>query len=135
MSIVGIGVDAIEIERVRAALDRTPRLLIRLFTERERAACTTGDGSLRVPGLAVRFAAKEAVAKALGTGVRGFAFRDIEVRNDPLGRPEVALHGAAAALASRLDVHRIHVSLSTSGTLAVATAVLESDTIDRTEGS
>lgn len=128
MSVIGVGVDAIEVDRVRAAVQRTPRLLERLWTTDERAACVTRCGDWRYGGLAARFAAKEAVAKAFGTGVRGFSFRDVEVRNDHLGRPEVLLHGGAAALAAELGVAVVHLSLSTSHQLAVANAVLESPT-------
>lgn len=126
MAVIGVGVDAIEIHRVRAALERTPTLLARLFTERERASCITTCGDLRYGGLAARFAAKEAVAKALGTGVKGFGFRDIEVLHDAAGRPVVELRGGAAEAASRTNVTTVHVSLSHSTDLAVANAVAES---------
>ncbi|MBA2317682.1 MAG: holo-ACP synthase [Euzebyales bacterium] len=125
MSVVGVGVDAIEIARVRAALTRTPSLAGRLFTTTERATCTSRCGDVKVGGLAARFAAKEAVAKALGTGVRGFAWRDIEVVNDQLGRPSVRLHGGAASAAASLGVTHVHLSLSTSTEIAVANVVLE----------
>ncbi|MGH8909702.1 MAG: holo-ACP synthase [Egibacteraceae bacterium] len=126
MAVVGIGVDAVEIERMAAALARTPALLERLFTDRERADCRLRDGGWRVGGLAARFAAKEAVAKALGSGVRGFSFCDIEVCRQVGGRPVVVLHRGAADHAARLGVSRIHVSLSTSLRLAVANVLLES---------
>ena len=126
MAVVGVGVDAIEISRVRAALTRTPTLLGRLFTEREQASCVTRCGDLRYGGLAARFAAKEAVAKALGTGISGFNFRDIEVLSDEGGRPTIALHGGAAAAANDAGVARVHVSLSHSTGTAVAQAVAES---------
>ncbi|MEX0658461.1 MAG: holo-ACP synthase [Egibacteraceae bacterium] len=122
---IGVGVDALEIARMRAALARTPTLAARLFTESERATCTSRCGDLKVGGLAARFAAKEAVAKALGTGVRGFSFRDIEVCPDRLGKPEVVLHQGAAARAERIGVDRVHLSLTTSGDLALAHAVAE----------
>ena len=125
MAIVGVGVDAVEISRVATALQRTPTLLDRLFTERERATCITRCGDLRFGGLAARFAAKEAVAKALGTGIRGFGFRDIEVLGDELGKPTVTLHGGAATIAAAAGVTAIHLSLSTSTDLAVANAVAE----------
>jgi holo-[acyl-carrier protein] synthase len=125
MSVVGIGIDALEIERMEAALARTPRLLERLFTEQELADCRRGDGGLRIGGLAARFAAKEAVAKALGTGVRGFTFRDIEVRRETGGRPVAVLHRGAAERAADIGADRVHVSLSTSLQLAIANAVLE----------
>ncbi len=120
---LGVGVDAIEIERMATALTRTPRLLARLFTEGERAACLSRCGDLKVGGLAARFAAKEAVAKALGTGLRGFCFREVEVGNDELGKPVVTLHGAAAGVAAGLGVGAVHLSLSTSHELALAYAV------------
>jgi holo-[acyl-carrier protein] synthase len=127
VTVVGVGVDAVDIARVRTALQRTPTLLQRLFTEREQGSCVTRCGDLRYPGLAARFAAKEAVAKALGTGIRGFAFRDIEVLTDEHGKPTVTLHGGARDAAQAAGVARVHVSLSTSAELAVANAVAESD--------
>jgi holo-[acyl-carrier protein] synthase len=125
LSVLGIGVDAVEIARMRAALARTPTLSQRLFTDGERASCRSSRGRVRVEGLAARFAAKEAVAKAFGTGIRGFAFRDVEVVGDDLGRPSVVLHGGAAELAADLGVTRVHLSLTTSVELAIANVVLE----------
>ncbi|MGH8930133.1 MAG: holo-ACP synthase [Egibacteraceae bacterium] len=125
MGILGIGVDAVEIERMEVALARTPRLMERLFTARELADCRLSDGRMRVPGLAARFAAKEAVAKALGSGVRGFGFRDIEVTRQSSGRPVAFLHRDAAEYTARLGIDRVHVSLSTSRNVAVANAVAE----------
>jgi holo-[acyl-carrier protein] synthase len=125
VAVMGVGVDAVEIARVRTACERTPGLLGRLFTERERATCTSRCGDLRYGGLAGRFAAKEAVAKAFGTGVRGFGWRDVEVLSDDLGRPGVRLHGAAAELGARLGVVTVHLSLTTSAELAIANVVLE----------
>ncbi len=126
MSVVGVGVDAIEIARLRAALQRTPSLLGRLYTEGEQVTCASRSGELNVAGLAARFCAKEAVAKAFGTGVRGFAFRDIEVGNDDLGKPVVVLHGPAAIVARRLGIAAVHLSLSTTREVAIAQAVAES---------
>ena len=127
MAVVGVGVDAIEIQRVRNALTRTPTLLTRLFTEREQASCVTRCGDLRYGGLAARFAAKEAVAKALGTGIRGFGFRDIEVLADEDGRPTIELRAGALAAARDVGVTRVHISLSHSTGVAVANAVAEAD--------
>jgi holo-[acyl-carrier protein] synthase len=121
----GVGIDAVEIDRVRTACERTPGLLGRLFTERERATCTSRCGDLRYGGLAGRFAAKEAVAKAFGTGIRGFGWRDVEVLSDELGRPSIRLHGAAADRAAALGVDAVHLSLTTSVDLAIANVVLE----------
>ena len=127
MAVVGVGVDAIEIQRVREALTRTPTLLTRLFTERERASCVTRCGDLRYGGLAARFAAKEAVAKALGTGIRGFGFRDIEVLASEDGRPSIELRAGALTAARDIGVTRVHISLSHSTGVAVANAVAEAD--------
>lgn len=121
VAVVGVGVDVLDVARMERALARTPALLTRVFTAGEVRACRG-----RPDRLAARFAAKEAVAKALGTGIRGFAFRDVEVVADPLGRPEVVLHGPAAAVAAARGVARVHLSLSTSAALAVANAVAES---------
>ncbi|HUG85854.1 MAG TPA: holo-ACP synthase [Euzebya sp.] len=118
--IIGIGIDVIEIQRVASALQRTPSMHDRLFTPGEQAYC---DG--RVGSLASRFAAKEAVSKALGSGIRGFTFLDIEVCADELRRPTVALHGRAATVAEGLGVAVVHLSLSTSDTMAAAYAVAE----------
>lgn len=121
--IVGVGVDAIEIARVEAAVRRTPALLARVWTVKERARCTSRCGDLRVGGLAGRFAAKEAVAKALGSGVVGFGFVDVEIVNDLTGRPSVRLHRGAADRAAALGVADVALSLSTTADLALAYAV------------
>lgn len=123
MSVVGVGVDMIELARVERALSRTPALAARLYTERERAICTAECGRWQIGGLAARFAAKEAVAKAFGTGIRGFGFADVEVLPDTLGKPEAALHGRAAELAQRLGIATLHLSLSMTDELAVANVV------------
>jgi holo-[acyl-carrier protein] synthase len=126
VAVVGVGVDAIEIDRVERALTRTPALVDRLFTDAEQAHCALRAGRRRVACFAGRFAAKEAVAKALGTGVVGFGFRDIEILSDGDGAPRVVLAAAATEVASRVGVVRLHVSLSQTSTVAVATAVAES---------
>lgn len=126
MSVVGIGVDAVEIDRMRQALERTPQLADRVFTATELQQCRSRGDRLRPARLAGRFAAKEAVAKAFGTGVVGFSFRDIEVINDTGGAPLVVLADAAQAVADRCGITRVHISLSLTGTIAFATAVAES---------
>ncbi len=118
--IVGVGIDLVEIDRVAAALDRTPSMLGRLWTPAEQEHCAG-----RVPSLAARFAAKEAVAKALGTGIRGFTFLDVEVVVDGLGRPSVVLHDRAAEVAAGRGVTVVHLSLTTAITTAGAYAVAE----------
>ncbi len=111
-----VGVDIIEIERIEAVLRRYgERFLQRVYTRKERAYCRE-----RVPELAVRFAAKEAVSKALGTGMRGIAWREMEILGDRRGKPLVYLHGRARARAEELGLSEFAVSLSHSRDYAVA---------------
>ena len=119
LGIRGLGTDLVEIERFRLALRRRVSLPDRLFTEGEqRYAYEHHDPVSR---LAVRFGAKEAVMKALGAGLGAFAFRDVEVvRDDDSGAPSVALHGAAAELATARGVRAWHVSLTHTDTTAMA---------------
>ena len=110
------GVDAIEIERVQQTLARHPqRFLNRVYTELEVAYCHG-----RVHELAARFAAKEAMMKALGTGVRGVAWREIEILPDRRGKPLVYLHGNAASRADAIGLGQPEVSLTHSDLLAIA---------------
>lgn len=119
MQDVSVGVDVIEIERVAATLARFgDRFLERVFTEGETAYCRG-----RAPQLAARFAAKEAVMKALGTGTRGVGWREVEVTRKRTGEPGIALHGRAAERAARLGIDRIAVSLSHSRHYAVASVI------------
>jgi holo-[acyl-carrier protein] synthase len=113
------GVDAIELERVQRVLDRYPeRFLTRVYTELEVAYCRG-----RVRELAARFAAKEAMMKALGTGVRGVAWREIEVLSDRRGKPLIYLHGRAAERARSLGMSQPEVSMTHSDTLALSFVV------------
>ena len=114
---MGVGVDVVEIARLARALDRTPRLSERLFTDGERP--------LPVESLAVRFAAKEAVAKALGAP-GGLRWRDAEVVRSPSGRPSLALHGGVEQEALAQGITRWHLSLSHDGGIATAVVVAES---------
>lgn len=117
----GLGVDIVEIERMRAALRRRPRLKERLFSEDEQAYC---DARNRPEvHYAMRFAAKEAVLKALGTGFSGMSFKDVEVVRDGRGRPVPRLSGRAAEVAAETGVAEIHLSLSFTHSTAVASAV------------
>lgn len=114
-----VGVDMIAIERVSRAMQRHgERFFTRFFTESERAAC--GE---RIERLAARIAAKEAVAKALGTGIGDVKWVEIEVGNDPRGRPILTLHGAAAALAANLGLKEWDISLSHTEDQALAFVV------------
>ena len=122
---IGIGTDLVELDRFREALRRTPRLAERLFRPDERAyAERSRDPTER---LAVRFAAKEAVMKALGTGIRGVRWRDIEVVRQRGRAPSIQLHGTAAARAERIGLEHLAVSLSHSDEFAVASVVGESE--------
>lgn len=113
------GVDIIEIKRVAAVLDRYgERFLHRIYTAGELDYCRG-----RPSKLASRFAAKEATMKALGTGVRGVSWKDIEVARAPSGAPSILLHGRAKARAERLGVVEISVSMSDSQDNAVAFVV------------
>jgi holo-[acyl-carrier protein] synthase len=114
-------VDIIEIERVAGVIARWgERFLQRVYTETELAYCRG-----RIPELAARFAGKEAVTKALGTGIRGLAWREMEILADPLGKPLVRLHGRARARATAIGLSLFAVSLSHSRDYAVAMVVAE----------
>jgi holo-[acyl-carrier protein] synthase len=115
--IVGIGVDIVDIGRFRAALERTPALAARLFAESERGA--------RPESLAASFAAKEAVAKALGAP-QGLNWTDVTVGRDPAGRPQLTVHGTVADAAAQRGVHRWHLSLSHDSGMSIAMVVAES---------
>ena len=109
----------IETDRVRRVLERHPeRFLARVYTREERAFCRG-----RVSELAARFAAKEAVMKALGTGARSVGWREIEVLPDRRGKPLLYLYGGAAERAERIGLEAIDVSLSHLETFAIAVVV------------
>ena len=116
------GVDIIEIPRIRGVAERYgDRFFHRIYTEGEIAYCRG-----RAPQLASRFAAKEAVMKALGTGVRGVRWRDIEVVRERGRAPTIRLHGTALARAQRMGIDHLAVSLSHSHEYAVAFVVAQS---------
>ncbi len=116
---LAVGVDVVEISRIAAAVTRYgERFLSRVFTADERAYAAG-----RAPALAVRFAAKEATAKALGTGIGSVGWRDIEIRNDADGRPSVTLHGTAADVARQAGFLEWQVSVTHSRETATAFVV------------
>jgi holo-[acyl-carrier protein] synthase len=124
--IVGIGVDAVEVARIARALERHPGFAERVFTPAERAASARrGVGATAY--LAKRWAAKEAVSKALGVGFSGFRYTDLEVVNHPSGAPSIALGGELAEWARDLGVTSWHLSLSDTRETAVAAVVAEGD--------
>ena len=115
------GVDIIEISRIRDVLNSyQSRFLKRIFTDMEIAYCRG-----RAPNLAGRFAAKEATMKALGTGIRGVGWKDIEISRKESGAPYVLLHGRAARRADILGLKDVSLSISHSRDYAVAFVVLE----------
>jgi len=117
--ILGIGTDIIEIARVARAVENQ-RFLVRCFTQTEIERCKAG-GVTAVEGFAGYFAAKEAVAKALGTGFRGFSPRDIEIRHDQAGKPFVRLTERVNAPPGTI----IHISISHGKEHATAMAIIE----------
>jgi holo-[acyl-carrier protein] synthase len=120
--IVGVGIDVVPVARFAAALQRTPDMAQRLFTTEER---TTDSGGVRsAESLAARFAAKEALAKALGAP-GGMHWDDAEVVTDVAGRPSLVVRGTVAQRAAQLGVTRWHVSLSHDGGIASATVIAE----------
>lgn len=125
--IVGTGVDLAEIVRIRESVARFgDRFLSRIYTGRERAYCMRKKNFAE--SLAARFAAKEAGAKALGTGIaRGVAWQEIEVTHLPGGRPTIVFYGRAAERAAKMGVTAVHLSISHSRDLAIAQVVLEGD--------
>jgi holo-[acyl-carrier protein] synthase len=113
------GVDIIEIDRVRTAVERWgARFVDRVWTQHEQKICRG-----RYPELAARFAGKEAASKALGTGIVGLVWREIEILQDSRGKPLIYLHGAASERARRLGYSMMAISLSHSHTMACAMVV------------
>lgn len=114
-----VGVDIVEIHRIEQAVTRRgERFLQRVYTEAELALYRD-----RTPELAARFAGKEATMKALGTGVRGIAWREIEILPNRRGKPVVLLHGRAKERARLLGVEELAISLSHSKDYAIATVI------------
>jgi len=124
--VIGVGTDLVEIARVARSIERFgERFLARIFTPGEIAYCQRKQKKA-AESFAARFAAKEAGAKALGTGIsRGVSWLELEVRREPGGRPTLELGGRAAELAREMGVARVSLSLTHSGDLALAVVVME----------
>ncbi|MCK4850175.1 MAG: holo-ACP synthase [Phycisphaerae bacterium] len=120
---LGHGVDVIECPRLAKMLTHHgDRLLQRVFTTHEQAYCQ--QHKERIQHLAGRFAAKEAVLKALGTGMRGqMKWTDVQIANDDLGKPEIVLSGESALVAERMGVTRVLISIAHTREHAVASAI------------
>ena len=117
MSVVGVGIDVVDVARFGESLERTPALRDRLFTP--------GEAGRPLASLAARFAAKEALAKALGAPV-GMAWHDAEVVSESSGRPVLTIRGSVQAQADAQGVVSLHLSLSHDAGIASAVVVLES---------
>ncbi|MDD3852583.1 MAG: holo-ACP synthase [Syntrophomonadaceae bacterium] len=115
-----IGIDLVDINRIKAAIERTPRFLERVFTPAEREYCQRKTNPY--PSLAVRFAAKEAVRKLGEEYSKGIQFHDIEIKNDAAGRPYILLHGLAWQRSQEGRI-TMDVSLSHSRNQAIATVI------------
>ena len=116
--IVGIGVDAVEIDRFRRSLERTPSMKTRLFTHEELEYVEPHDDP--TASLAARFAAREAVMKAMGVGLGAFEVHDVWVQRADSGRPMLAVNGRAEQIANELGVTDWHLSITHTDTTAIA---------------
>ena len=122
MNILGIGIDIIEIDRIEKVLSRTPRFLDRNFTEKEIEYFK--ENNFRAESIAGIFAAKEAISKAIGTGIRGFNLIDIEVLRNDLGKPVVNTYNNLKDICIKYNVKEIKVSISHSENYAVANSLI-----------
>ena len=124
MAIKGLGTDIVEIERIANAVENSDRLAQRVLTVSEMSIYLNHNDKARY--LAKRWAAKEAAAKALGTGIgRGISFQDFETTNDQLGAPKLALFGSAKSLAQSKGADNYYLSISDEINYAVATVIFE----------
>jgi holo-[acyl-carrier protein] synthase len=123
--IISVGIDIIEVRRVREVISRTPRFVERVYTVRERAYCDS-RGAVAAQHYAARFAAKEAALKALQTGwTGGVAWQDIEVGALPSGAPHLIFHGRVLELYGQSGARAAHLSISHTTEHAIAQVVLE----------
>jgi holo-[acyl-carrier protein] synthase len=123
--IVSIGIDIIEVARIREVLLRTPRFAERVFTPAERDYCE-GHGAVAAQHYAARFAAKEAALKALQTGWRGgISWQDVEIASRDSGAPYLILHGPVRELFEKSGAAAAHLSMSHTSEHAIAQVVLE----------
>lgn len=122
--IIGIGTDIVDVSRIQRLLEKSPAFIEKVFCSTEITYCK--DRANSAESFAVRFAAKEAMMKALGTGwAEQISFKEICISSDEKGKPEIELLGATKAFADGLGVKNIHLSLSHERTMALAFVVLE----------
>ena len=126
--ILGVGVDIVEIRRIKDALNKHTNFVDKMFSKNEIEYLKSRN--LRPEFVAGRFAAKEAVSKALGTGFSGFEFKDIEIDRTASGKPVVVLKGKAKLMAQKYGNYKIHLSISHGIDNAVAYAVMEVDKLE-----
>jgi holo-[acyl-carrier protein] synthase len=120
---IGIGIDLVDIERFRRSLERTPSMRTRLFTDVELDYVAAQVDP--VPSLAARFAAREAVMKALGVGLGAFGFHDVWVERAPSGQPSLGFAGRAAELSAQAGVVTWHLSLTHTDLTAAAYVIAD----------
>jgi holo-[acyl-carrier protein] synthase len=127
MAIIGIGTDIVKVSRIKRLFKKYPEGFAgRILHKRELEILKTHK--MPKSFLAKRFCAKEAVSKALGTGIaQGISFQDIEISNNPQGQPQLTLHGETLAIANKLGVKRHFLSLSDEEKYAIAYVILEGD--------
>jgi holo-[acyl-carrier protein] synthase len=127
VTIAGIGVDVVDTQRFRLVLQRTPTMRQRLFTAEELAYVAPKVDP--VPSLAARFAAREAVMKAMGLGLGAFGFHEVWVRRVGSGPPSLVVTGRAAELATERGIVRWHMSISHTDLVAIAYVVAEAGAV------
>lgn len=120
---VKVGTDLVEIERFRLVLERRPRLREKIFTQEELRYCDSKPQPFQ--HLAARFSAKEAFSKAVGTGVRSFSMREVEVCRDGFGKPGILLTDRALDLAQKLKIVDMDLSISHSQLFVISVVVIE----------
>ncbi|MGE4283104.1 MAG: holo-ACP synthase [Clostridia bacterium] len=121
--IIGTGIDIVETERISRAIIRSNHFVNRFFSTNEQLYFQERNNRYEV--IAGNFAAKEAFSKALGTGIRNFALKDIEVLRDSLGKPYMNLYNEAQHIVEKIGATRIHISISHCKNYAVAHVILE----------
>ena len=125
--IIGMGCDLVEVARIKKAIEN-PRFVQKVYTQAEIDYCLA-RGKQQAMSFAARFAAKEAAAKALGTGFRSASMRDVEITNNELGKPAIKLTGSFQVRADDLGCRYLHVSLSHTKEYGLAQVILEGDKI------
>ncbi|OFI07512.1 holo-[acyl-carrier-protein] synthase [Clostridium acetireducens DSM 10703] len=125
--IAGIGVDIVDINRIRKAMEKNHNFVLKILNNIENTKPYTKN---KYEFIAARFAAKEAVAKALGTGFVGFSFKDIIIKNNSSGMPYIILEGQAKKLAEKYGYYKIHLSISHERDYAIAYVIWEVDKIE-----